>query len=209
MRAEGKRPGTAGMKERASHMRAQAIFTEDSADVSGRAVFSPCGLYRYTLERAWAQLPRYVLWIMHNPSTADAAKNDATIRRCIGYARAWGYTGILVGNLYAWRSTSPRALYKIADPIGPENEQHVRGLVRRASLVVCAWGEAGPHSLARFNVLQLLRPGADRGGLAPIEPHVLRLNTTNAEPSHPLRLAKSLEPKRWGIFDNMGNGYGG
>ena len=195
-------------------MRTQAIFTDDAADVSGRAVFSECGKYRYTLERSWSALPRYALWIMLNPSTADAATNDATIRRCIGYARAWGYTGILVGNLYAWRSTSPRGLLFAAaagsDPIGPENDRYLRGLVRRASLVMCAWGQSGPTTLAKNAALQAIRPrkyGGDTGH----DPYVLKLNA-NGEPAHPLRLSAKLEPAHWPIWDGLartGNGHGG
>lgn len=189
--------------------RTQAIWAQGRADVSGRAIFSACGLYRYTLERSWASLPRYVLWLMLNPSTADAEKNDATIRRCLGYARAWGYTGILVGNLYAWRSTSPAGLLaaaaKGADIIGPENDRYVRGLVRRSSLVVCAWGRSGPLTAAKFQVMQLFRPPREIG--VP-DLHLLRMNA-NQEPAHPLRLPKSLEPVRWDYFRNAGNGAGG
>lgn len=176
----------------------------------GRAELSDDGRYRYTLERAWASIPRYVLWIMLNPSTADASTNDATIRRCLGFARSWGYTGILVGNLYAYRSTNPRELWRQAgagvDVVGPENMRHVTGLLRRAALVVCAWGQPGPIQSARFNVLQAIRRDNT--------PFVLRLNSgklgSSEEPSHPLRLAGDLKPQRWPIFDDTrGNGAGG
>lgn len=178
-------------------------------DVSGRAIFSECGRYRYTLERSWASAPRYVLWIMLNPSTADASQNDATIRRCIGYARAWGYTGILVGNLYAWRSTSPRGLYSAPDgsvgAIGEDNDRHLRDMLERASLLVCAWGQLGPTTLASNRVLQIFRPPCR------LEPHALRFNASG-EPSHPLRLAGNLEPVRWPVWDRLnalGPGHGG
>jgi hypothetical protein len=179
------------------------LFNVES--IHGRATMSPCGRYRYTLERSWSSLPRYVLWLMLNPSTADARENDATIRRCLGYARAWGYTGILVGNLYALRSTSPRMLDQVAvsggDPIGPDNLASVRALVARASLIVCAWGRAGPVQSARFNVLQLLRP--------PQTPHILRMNAGDGlDPSHPLRLAADLKPRAWDVFAPMSPGHG-
>lgn len=182
--------------------------------MAARAILSPCGKYRYTLERAWASLPRYVLWLMLNPSTADATTNDATIRRCIGYAKEWGYSGILVGNLYAWRSTSPRGLLYAAsagsDPIGPENDRHVRGLITRASLVVCAWGQSGPTTRAKGAMLQLLRPRR-HGGDCPHEPHALKFNASG-EPAHPLRLSAKLEAKPWAVWDGLarlGNGHGG
>lgn len=182
---------------------ADDLFNFES--LAGLATISADGRYRYTLERSWAQYPRYVLWLMLNPSTADGDADDATIRRCQGYARAWGYTGILVGNLYALRSTSPALLTQVAmqggDPVGPDNLKRVRALLGRASMIVCAWGREGPVQSARFNVLQLLRP--------PRVAHVLRFNS-DLNPSHPLRLSKSLEPKVWDIFkDTGGPGAGG
>lgn len=184
------------------------IVRKTADDFSGvsSAIFSPCMRYRYTLERAWASLPRYVLWIMLNPSTANSTTNDATVRRCIGYAKAWGYTGILVGNLYAWRSTSPRALFDVRgseEQIGPENERHLRGLLRRASLVVCAWGQSGPTTLAKLYAMNLCREGGQFRAL-----HCLKLNN-NCEPSHPLRLSKKLQPMRYLPFVDDGPGAGG
>lgn len=164
-------------------------------EVAGRAELSQCQRYRYSLERRWDNAPRYVLWVMLNPSIADAVLDDATIRRCMGYARAWGYGGILVGNLYAWRATDPRELDRAAnaglDVIGPENGRHLSTLIARASLVMCAWGRSGPLNQAKFEVMQRLRP--------PVVPHYLKLNA-NAEPAHPLRLPKSLKPTPWDYF---------
>lgn len=170
-----------------------------------RATISPCGRYRYTLERRWAKVPRFVLWLMLNPSTADASSNDPTIRRCIGFARTWGYTGILVGNLYAWRATNPRELWTVAtrggDPIGPENGRHLDSLIARAPLIVCAWGKRGPFTEAWFEVMQRLRP--------PAVPHFLRL-TKDGQPSHPLYLPGDLRPTPWDYFTQpRGNGAGG
>lgn len=185
---------------------------------AGRAVISDCGKYRYTLERSWAQLPRYVLWLMLNPSTADAATDDATIRRCLRFSGDWGYTGILVGNLYAYRSTNPDALagklaeqnkYDDAAPlavIGPENDRHLVGLIRRASLVVCAWGKPGPIHARRWQVMRLLHESKTAA-------HVLRFNmpvdSGQREPSHPLRLGHTLQPILWEMFPDQGAGVGG
>lgn len=183
--------------------RPDQLFNFES--IHGRATISADGRYRYTLERSWSSLPRYVLWLMLNPSTADGDTDDATIRRCQGYARAWGYTGILVGNLYAYRSTSPAMLTQVAlqggDPVGPDNVAAVRALIARASLIVCAWGREGPVQSARFNVVQLLRP--------PKVAHILRMNEDGMNPSHPLRLSKSLEPQVWNLFEDRGPGAGG
>lgn len=118
------------------------------------AVISDCGLYRYTLhrppevrhpERSTAAL------VMLNPSTADATQDDPTIRRCRGFARAWGCAGLTVLNLYALRSPDPAALWKAVDPIGPENDDYLRRIAREYGDVVCAWGgNAKPDRVATF-----------------------------------------------------------
>ena len=76
------------------------------------AEISPCGLYRYSLTRKWEAWKGTVNFIMLNPSTADAQEDDPTIRRCIGFAKAWGYGGIVVTNLFAYRATNPKELKK-------------------------------------------------------------------------------------------------
>lgn len=96
--------------------------------------------YRYVLWRIWnPSLPR-VLFIMLNPSTADQIQNDATLRRCIHFAQSWSCGSIEVVNLFAFRSTNPSMLAHVADPVGPENNTHIQQAIRRASLIVCAWG---------------------------------------------------------------------
>lgn len=105
------------------------------------AIVSECGCYRYSLTRIWdASLPR-VCWIMLNPSTADGAIDDPTIRKCIGFAKKWGYGSIEVVNLFAFRATDPRDLpsnYITAN--GNDNHPALAMALSRAALVVCAWG---------------------------------------------------------------------
>jgi hypothetical protein len=151
------------------------------------AVISRCGQYRYTLERPeGGATGRLVLWVMVNPSTATADTNDATIRRCIAFTRDWRYDGLLVGNLYAFRSRHPKALKAAADPVGPDNDTHLAELARRATLIVCAWGQRGP---------QRHRPDAVRGILGrPV--HALGF-TQGGEPRHPLMLRADLRPEVW------------
>ncbi len=112
------------------------------------ALVSPCGRYRYLLTRAWA--PRqpargHVLWIMLNPSIADAEIDDPTIRRCIGFSKAWGFPSLEVVNLFAWRATDPCELRdRWRDLVGPENDDHIRSAFDRAPrLVIAAWGNHG------------------------------------------------------------------
>jgi hypothetical protein len=71
------------------------------------AVLSDCGLYRYVLTRQVGPQNRIITFIMLNPSTADAVKNDQTIRKCIGFARLWECGRLVVVNLFAFRTTDP------------------------------------------------------------------------------------------------------
>jgi len=106
------------------------------------AGFSPCGCYRYWLTRTWDESRSAVCWLMLNPSTADATRDDPTIRRCIGIARRWGHGGIVAVNLFALRATDPAELVRAVDPVGPENDAAVRS--HTAGLrVIAAWGSKG------------------------------------------------------------------
>lgn len=106
------------------------------------AIISQCGQYRYMLSRAGdlhaTRGP--ALFIMLNPSTADAELDDPTIRRCRGFAQTWGCNGIQVVNLYALRSTDPEGLWDHPDPVGPENDNWLARMALAATEVVCAWG---------------------------------------------------------------------
>lgn len=104
------------------------------------AVISPCGNYRYWLEREWnPDLPK-VAFLMLNPSTADGREDDPTIRRCIGFAKSWGYGGFVVVNLFAVRSADPSILKDHDDPVGKSNDSWVRHAIEVSDEVVCAWG---------------------------------------------------------------------
>lgn len=117
--------------------------TESSVidDVAKYATLSPCGKYRYRLQRQWRAGDHTVLWIMLNPSTADSTNDDPTIRRCIAFSKAWGYEGMAVGNLFAWRATDPAEL--LTDDVRPgeaENILHLREMAAWSDLIVAAWG---------------------------------------------------------------------
>jgi hypothetical protein len=147
------------------------------------ANFSRCRRYRYNLWREWEPLKPRVLFIALNPSTADDRVDDPTIRRCIGYARDWGFGGLNVANLFAFRATHPADLKAADDPVGPRNDWWLRKLSAEAELVVAGWGNHG-----RF----MNRADAVRHHLESI--HCLKMNRSG-EPAHPLYLRKSLRPR--------------
>ena len=149
-----------------------------SSAVVRSAVLSDCGLYRYRLSRVWdAELPA-AAFVMLNPSVADATQDDRTIRRCVGFARAWGCGGIDVVNLFAFRATKPAALKRVGFPVGPLNDDHIRLAARHAALVVAAWG-ANKVPVGRVaEVLAMLRASGK-------ETHCLSV-TKDGHPQHPL-----------------------
>ena len=120
------------------------------------ATFSACGRYRYRLKRRWGAGDK-VLFVMLNPSTADAQRDDPTIRRCIGFARKWGFGSVEVVNLFAYRATKPEALKRVDAPTGPANSRAVRNALRRARLVVIAWGNSGAFQRGGIRMLDRLR----------------------------------------------------
>lgn len=151
------------------------------------AFISACGLYRYRLSRIWEEDKPLIAFMMLNPSTADAELDDPTIRRCIGFAKEWGYGGLTVINLFALRATNPKELYSAADPIGPENDASIREVAGRVEEIVCAWGAHGIFKGRSYEVAAML----DDCNLS-----ALRL-TKAGQPSHPLYLPGDLLPKAY------------
>jgi hypothetical protein len=107
------------------------------------ATFSQCRIYRYALWRIWDESLGMVMWIGLNPSTADETKDDPTIRRCKGFAADWGYGGIFMLNLFAFRATDPKAMMAAKDPIGPENYHWLQQYHEVAGRTIAAWGIHG------------------------------------------------------------------
>jgi hypothetical protein len=145
-------------------------------------VLSSDGLYRYRLERTWDSSKPKILFIMLNPSTADASHDDPTIRRIIRFARDWAYGGLLVGNLYAFRSTKPTVLKTVVDPIGPENIAHIEAMVKMCEKVVYAYG----NNQKEPDWLKALVA----------EPYVIK-RSKKGIPSHPLYLKADLVPTKF------------
>lgn len=153
------------------------------------ATLSEGRLYRYALWRDldWGDDRGYkgtVNWIMLNPSTADESKDDPTIRRCVGFARRWGYGSIVVTNLYGLRATDPRELRAHPWPVGPLNDSRIRCHASLSDLVVVAWGNHGGKRAAE--VLALLRGLREPMHERARNPLCLGV-TKLGQPVHPLR----------------------
>lgn len=150
------------------------------------AEFSPCRLYRYSLWRQWGKpTDGYAMFIGLNPSTADEKLDDRTVRRCISYAQDWGYGGLVMTNLFAFRATKPSDMKAATDPVGAENDAYLRRLSKDAAVVVAAWGEDGLH-MARGEAVRKMLPNLNTLAF-----------TKAGLPRHPLYLRKSLTPVPW------------
>ena len=139
------------------------------------------GEYRYTLTRVWGPALPIITFVLRNPSTADAAELDPTLRRCVGFAKRAGYGGMLILNLYAFRTKDPEVMLAATDPVGPEND---RVLASATGTVVAGWGtNADPARVAR--ALALLP-----------RLHALAI-TKDGHPGHPLYLPATAPLIEW------------
>lgn len=150
------------------------------------ATFSPCRRYRYTLTRRWLTGRGTIVFVMLNPSTADAEQDDLTIRRCIAYAKAWGYRKLIVLNIFALRATDPRELYRASDPVGPDNYAAFRTALLRADRVICAWGNHGTFRDQGATAYHWIRQANHR-------PYALKL-TKKGMPVHPRSQPRDIKP---------------
>lgn len=181
------------------------------------AIISACGKYRYSLWREWRLHPKPAKWrwfknadgtpvtdgkgfpygepkvcvfVMLNPSTADGETDDATIRRCVGFAQSWQYDRVEIINLFAYRATNPQDILKMdhrGDPVGWENQEYVNRAMQDADLVVCAWGAHGSHIGQDETMI---------GWLGPRKLYALKI-TKNGHPAHPLYLPANSQLVRF------------
>ena len=128
------------------------------------------------------------MFLMLNPSTADAVKSDPTVSTCKRFARDWGFGKVRVCNLFALRSPYPKTLRENPDPVGSENDEWILGTARESDVIVCAWGNHGSHLERSAHVRRML----DREGLSAKMRH-LGL-TKVGQPRHPLRLRADTVP---------------
>jgi hypothetical protein len=153
------------------------------------ATFDPTRTYRYGLTRTWNPDRPRVNFLMLNPSTADAFELDATVRRCVGFARTWGFGSLEVTNIFAFRATDPTVLVAQPEPVGAGNDQAILDAARMADRVVAAWGVRGTHRGRGDEAAALL---SDIG----VRPVALGV-TKHGHPAHPLYIAGDTVPHDW------------
>jgi hypothetical protein len=152
------------------------------------AVLSNCRKYRYSLSRVWDESKPYVLFIGLNPSTADENEDDPTIKRCIDYANRWGYGGLKMANLFAYKATLPSDLKEAKNPIGVDNDRYIKELSNKSTITVIAWSNDGSYLDRDKDVLKLID-----------KPMCLNVNKSG-QPSHPLYQKKELIPKPFNLI---------
>lgn len=151
-------------------------------EIDRGADFSKCKNYRYTLTRFWNKKLPHVLFILLNPSTADESYDDPTNRRGMGFAKKWGYGGVVFCNLFAYRTPFPEELKKAKNPVGPENNKWLKKEAKNAKLIISSWGNHGTFLNRNKEVIKMIS-----------KMHHLGL-TKLGEPKHILYLKKSLKP---------------
>lgn len=166
------------------------------------ALLSDCGTFRWRLERETgiAGLVAAILGV--NPSTADAEKDDATIRKDMGFAARLGWRRIIKGNKFACRATDVRELRKARDPIGPENDAHLERIMQDADLVVAAWGpltKLPPHLRGRWKRVVEIARLVDK-------PLYCFGTCQDGQPRHTLMLAYDTPLVEW---TPLGHGFNG
>lgn len=163
-----------------------------SLDTHSSAVFSPCETWRYRLERVVGN-GKTAAGLMVNPSKAGAVANDPTIVKWIGFGRRMGIGRFIIGNKFAHVATDISELRTAADPIGPDNDDHIEQIMRDADIHIVAWGQLGklPASLrGRWRDVAAI---ADKVGC-----RLMCWGTSkDGHPRHPLMLAYDTPLVEW------------
>lgn len=169
----------------------KAVFDARFLDKNGKF------LYRYSLIHKWSGAPdRKLVFLMLNPSTADAFKTDPTVAACMVWAQKWEFGELEVVNIFAYRATDPKVMKKAEDPIGPLNNAFVKEAAASASLIVAAWGAHGDHLGRGREVATKLLKDVNLTCLATIE---------GGHPKHPLYIKRETKPKPFAYLEGVGN----
>jgi hypothetical protein len=158
----------------------------ESNQIEKTSFLSEDGKYLYELTQVWDATKKRMMFLTLNPSTVDI-ELDKTVKRCVGFAREWGWGGVVIGNLFAFRADDPKELAYEPNPIGQMNDRFIVGMAEDAGLVVLGWGNDGAYKGRSHDVARLLINAGYQ---------LTCLDTTLCnEPRHPLYLPKFLKPK--------------
>lgn len=160
-------------------------MVNEKVTVNSGAEFSKCRTWRYALWRQWdwQGYANQVMFIGLNPSTADETEDDPTIRRCIRFAKDWGYGGLIMMNAFAFRATDPNVMKAAADPVGPGNDEALAYRRTQAGMIVAAWGVHCPPEREK-RIRQVIGNAV----------HCLG-KTKDGKPRHPLYLRADTQPQ--------------
>lgn len=182
-----------------------------SDDRTGWARFSDDMTMRFRLARSLSgkqtvgpgmrhipgDLLRRVVFLMLNPSTADAFQIDPTVNECRKRSIALSADVLEVVNLFALRSPHPADLKKRTHGFRGDdaiNNAEILAACTGAHRVIAAWGNHGALDYRDLSVLNLLRAN----GVA-----LHHLGTTqDGYPKHPLargrhRIPADQQPIAW------------
>ena len=146
--------------------------------------------YRTRLWRVWGDPANVVIWVMLNPSIADASINDPTVARCVDFAGRWGCGAHEVVNIFSWRSTDKSVLPGVRDAIGPGNDAAILRAAMRARRVVLAYGNDGKLYGRGNAVAEMLTRAQAKYGFELLAMRITKMGF----PEHPLYLPKVLVP---------------
>jgi len=184
-------------------MRQGALFAGSAKEevVGAGALLSPCDKYRYFLWRTWREDIAPITFCLINPSTADSKEDDPTLRKCMTYAREWGFGGVQIVNLFAYRTKSPKVLAEAAkrgeDIVGPENDGNLRLVLQAPGVVLCGWGNMPSTHVKRTSLALSNLFGAPGAQLC-----CLGVNL-DGSPKHPLYLRGDLQPQPYDLRDTL------
>lgn len=157
------------------------LFGADSG-----AVFSEDRRYRYVLWRTWNTAQSRCMFICLNPSTADERENDKTTKRVINFSTSFGYGGVVLVNLFAVCTKSPKIMLNHPKPIGEDNDKWIQKYANELPAIFCGWGTKGGHQCRDQDVLRVL----------PAEKLWCLAITKDGYPGHPLYIKGSNSPRR-------------
>ena len=167
--------------------------------------FSEDCRYRYWLESKEIDVTNEdkgtCLFLMLNPSTADQDCPDNTVTKCKGFAQQWRYKTLWICNLFGYRSPDPADLKRQTNPVGPDNDQHIKAAASQADKIVLAWGDSGITALGKseFNervreVVPLLKEAGAYEKLYKLCPSGRLCLTQKGQPRHPQGRGKHSLP---------------